>query len=426
MSNRSIDLFFRGCQAERPVRLIAAPVGPDGVAGEVHRFPLEAPFAVLGRDARADVVLDDLKIDGRHCYIQLLGSRALLIRLASAGSTGQTRGRPAARWIAPGKGVRVGGHVITLDGALPRGGLPVGPDGDGSNSPHVPLITGPVPRAVLEFQANGRANRWLMKRAIVLVGSARECALKIEGTGISRYHAALVRTATGLWVVDLLGKIEVATHPGVLVNGELIRAARLDAGDQIRIGPYQITALYPEPLVRGPAVAVPLGESLAGLKNQARPASQKADRRPPAGNASSDPSGPLPSVGEVMKRQAEEIASLRREVRRLRRLAKRLKARVDQSVEPPERVKSSSNQEGGFRPLLRLAIGTTIRRLGSAVRRPITSAQGDGKTATDADPVSTGVPPSSRLNPSPPLADAEPGGLANVTTVVDSRTLSAS
>jgi pSer/pThr/pTyr-binding forkhead associated (FHA) protein len=426
MSTCSIDLFFRGCQAERPVRLIAAPVRADGFAGEMHRFPLEAPFAVLGRDARADVVLNDLKIDRRHCYIQLLGSRALLIRLASEASRSQTRGRPAARWIAPGKGVRVGGHVITLDGALPRQSPSIDHDVQGSGKHNVPLISGPVPRAVLEFQANGRDNRWLMKRAIVLVGSARECALKIEGAGISRYHAALVRTATGLWVVDLLGKIEVATHPGVLVNGELIRAARLDAGDQIRIGPYQITTWYPEPVLSRPHVAVPLGESPAGMNDQASPDSKEADRRPTASNTTSELGEPQPSVVEVVKRQAEEIVSLRREVRRLRRLARRLKARVRQSVEPRERVKGSSEEEGVFRPLLRLAIGTTIRRLGSAVRGPITSAQSDGKTPIDADPLSAGMAASSRLNPSPPLPEVETGGIANVATVVDSRTLSAS
>jgi len=58
---------------------------------------------------------------------------------------------------------------------------------------------------------------------------------------ISRFHAALVPTPSGLWVVDLLAR------DGVHVNGERIRWAWLADGDTIRMGQFTFILRYESP-----------------------------------------------------------------------------------------------------------------------------------------------------------------------------------
>jgi predicted component of type VI protein secretion system len=59
---------------------------------------------------------------------------------------------------------------------------------------------------------------------------------------VSRYHCALVSTPVGVWAVDLLGR------GGIALNGATARAARLDAGDELRVGSFVLrTASDPRP-----------------------------------------------------------------------------------------------------------------------------------------------------------------------------------
>src|SRR5262249_7781020 len=58
--------FLNACGFWEPLRLIVE--GPRSAGGEPRTLP--QPFAVVGRDPRADVILDDLKVSRRHVYIQ--------------------------------------------------------------------------------------------------------------------------------------------------------------------------------------------------------------------------------------------------------------------------------------------------------------------------------------------------------------------
>src|SRR5262249_8501773 len=135
MINRSIDQFFNGCEAEGPVRLLASPI-PDGGAGrEPTRFSLETPFGVVGRSPAADLVLAAPGVRRRHCSLQALGPKVLCVDLASEAGALGARGRAVCGWIERGRGVRVGGHVLTLDDGTGRPAAPVGGGG-----PEQPLI----------------------------------------------------------------------------------------------------------------------------------------------------------------------------------------------------------------------------------------------------------------------------------------------
>ena len=71
-------------------------------------------------------------------------------------------------------------------------------------------------------------------RVMSLIGSTSGCKFRLTDPSVSRFHACLLRTSAGVWIVDLLGQ------SGVFVNEEPVRFGRLDDGDLLRIGRYQI------------------------------------------------------------------------------------------------------------------------------------------------------------------------------------------
>jgi hypothetical protein len=80
-----------------------------------------------------------------------------------------------------------------------------------------------------------------------MVGNCGLCQLVLTDDSVSRFHAALVPTQSGLWVVDLLAR------EGVYVNGERVRWAWLAQGDTLRIGQFTFILRYetpPDPMIR--------------------------------------------------------------------------------------------------------------------------------------------------------------------------------
>ena len=87
----------------------------------------------------------------------------------------------------------------------------------------------------LEF-LNGpaRSTCWPVHRVMSLIGSASGCKLRLADPSVSRFHASLVRTPAGLWVVDMLGE------GGITVNSAPVRFSHLEDGDVLEIGRYQM------------------------------------------------------------------------------------------------------------------------------------------------------------------------------------------
>jgi hypothetical protein len=67
-----------------------------------------------------------------------------------------------------------------------------------------------------------------------LIGSASGCKFRLTDASVSRFHGSLLRTAAGLWIIDLLG------HRGITVNEVPVRFSQLADQDVLRIGRYQI------------------------------------------------------------------------------------------------------------------------------------------------------------------------------------------
>lgn len=92
-----------------------------------------------------------------------------------------------------------------------------------------------------------------LKKDKFLIGRAKECSLRAASEAISRRHCALIRTSSGRWAVRDLG-----SRNGTYLNDKrLTEPARLNAGDELRVGPlkFRITSIAPVEPAPTPAPA---------------------------------------------------------------------------------------------------------------------------------------------------------------------------
>ena len=231
--------FLDACRIPEPLQLAVEAEG----ARETGVRLLHQPFALIGRDERADVPLDHRLVSRRHVYLQVVEGHVFWIDLESRlGTLGSGRPRKFG-WLDVDESMRIGPYEIRRL----IGGRPIRRDAAHQPPPEtVPLVAktygpSPWPEVSLEF-LNGpsRAAVWPMNRVLSLVGSAGGCKFRLADPSVSPFHCSLLRTSVGLWVVDLLGS------DGVAVNNASLVAVRLgqlkDAGTltpaQVSYGKY--------------------------------------------------------------------------------------------------------------------------------------------------------------------------------------------
>jgi pSer/pThr/pTyr-binding forkhead associated (FHA) protein len=200
--------------------------GPDR-EGDTPEM-LEGPFAVIGRDPNADLVLDHPDVSRRHAYLQVVAGRPFLIDLASRAGVYWGDERRSSGWVPRGEAVRIGPFLV-------RPQLE-GPGDDGADGPAPTSRSFRLPEAsdiALDLPAPGSGRMlWQASRVLMLVGEAAACRVRLPG--VSGFHAAIVRTPAGAWVVGLSGR------GGIEVNGAPARHALLEDGDEVSIGPHRI------------------------------------------------------------------------------------------------------------------------------------------------------------------------------------------
>ncbi|APW64228.1 hypothetical protein BSF38_10009 (plasmid) [Paludisphaera borealis] len=198
---------------------------------------LHQPFALIGRDQRADVPLDHRLVSRRHVYLQVVEGHVFWVDLESRlGTLGSGRPRKFG-WLDVDETMRIGPYEIRRL----VGGRPIHHDAAHHPLPDaVPLVAksygpSPWPEVALEF-LNGpsRSAVWPMNRVMSLVGSASGCKFRLADPSVSPFHCSLLRTSVGLWLIDLLGS------DGVAVNNASVRYALLADGDLLKIGRYRI------------------------------------------------------------------------------------------------------------------------------------------------------------------------------------------
>lgn len=192
--------------------------------GETESLRLDAPLVLVGRAAGCDLRLTGPDVAGRHAALVAAGDRYLALDLGAAtGLFADGRAVPFA-WFGPGDELGIGPFRLRRpDSARTRPPTPV----DALFSRHE---TPPV-RLALRSDRPGKPPRdAVIDRPVTLVGRSSACKIRLADPDASDVHAGLFLSPRGLFVLDLLGR------QGLVVNGRGVKSARLEVGDQIRIG----------------------------------------------------------------------------------------------------------------------------------------------------------------------------------------------
>lgn len=231
--------FLSACGSDEPLRV---GVGPrDELSSETWTF--SQPFLVIGRRPESDLVLDHWQVSRRHAYLQLIGGRYYCVDLGSRTGTHGGDATERSGWLDRGRAIQIGPFVIR----------PEGPSAPPEEMKDFPGVTWELPGRSI-----GQAV-WRMDRHLVLVGRSPACKVRIVEPDVSKFHCSLVLTPMGVWVVDLLGQ------KGAFVNDEPVRCARLEDGDELRIGRHTLRPRYDGALPdHGPSPALPPIPDLPG------------------------------------------------------------------------------------------------------------------------------------------------------------------
>jgi pSer/pThr/pTyr-binding forkhead associated (FHA) protein len=222
----SAEKFREACGGEGFLQLNVEFMGRQDSTYRV----LYQPYALLGRDQSADVILDHVEVNRRHAYLQQLSGRLYCIDLDTRHGTYWIDGRRPAGWLDTDQAVRIGPYWIRPY---------VTPSGNGNSEKHDSESWDAPPLVTVEvIQGSTQSRVWKMTPVLVLAGRSKNCRMHLVGSSVSNYHCSFVRTPKGVWVVDLLGR------GGTLVNDMPVRCCRLDENDWVRVGAFRIRIHY--------------------------------------------------------------------------------------------------------------------------------------------------------------------------------------
>ncbi|MBI5514323.1 MAG: FHA domain-containing protein [Deltaproteobacteria bacterium] len=94
----------------------------------------------------------------------------------------------------------------------------------------------PAPTWTAEVSREGVVERTVeLQGPVVKIGSDAGAHLRLEATGVQRFHAVLELEGASATLVDL------GTNEGTALNGERVHRAAVKSGDRITVGPLALT-----------------------------------------------------------------------------------------------------------------------------------------------------------------------------------------
>ncbi len=230
--------FFEACGVDGGLRLDL-----DGPGGPECRV-LDQPFAVIGRNAGADVTLTDRRVSRRHAYLQAIAGEVFCVDIGSRAGVYWGRLRRPSGWVDREQGVIINPFRMRRGEADAAAGGPAGADRPADPLGRQSADLRPSTGVVLEFpHAAAEQSSWKLNRPLTLLGRSPHCPVRLTAPGVSRFHCSLLHTPTGVWAVDLLGR------GGIIVNGASVRYRRIDDGDELQVGSVLIRFRFESPRV---------------------------------------------------------------------------------------------------------------------------------------------------------------------------------
>ncbi len=276
------------------------------VEGPEQRFSVttEAPFARIGSDDAAEVVLRHGGLPRRGLYLHATDEGVFWINLASPPTLDEVpRG-----WLPPDRRIHFGPYRISARlvqpaqkpaSALPdlcaKGALP---------EPH--------PRIVVALGDTELARRRLTRR-LTLVGRRHPAALRIDNDDLSDPHLVLYWHAGTLWAIDLLSR------KGLRLDGYPIDVGQVPEGASIALGAIELR-YAPKPNGQGQIqTAVPLPASLCDTDPSGTGLVPPLASMDAAQPALTDERAALEAQRQEFEQRRVELEAMRQQLEALRR-----------------------------------------------------------------------------------------------------------
>jgi hypothetical protein len=203
-------------------------------------------------------------VEPYHAFLQVIDGRLFALDLGSTDGLRWGEIPRRAGWVNRRQPLRIGRTTIRLVGGDREGESIVEPAP--TSSRYVSRLN--LPRVVLDLGVaiegkDGRHQREVLDRVLVLAGSSERCKLRIGGHQVAKFGFAMIRTPNGLWMTNIL------PSAGATINGALCRFARLEDDDVVQIGQCRVRVIYDD-TDKTSIVRAPNHQANANL----RPASQ--------------------------------------------------------------------------------------------------------------------------------------------------------
>lgn len=226
-------------------------------------YHIPRPYGVIGRLDGADIQIDDRGVSARHIYFHLDERGLYAVDLASRTGTRFPGTARHCGWIEPGESIEVAGRRIQFVEARfrDREGIAT-PDPDAGRDDLLAAADDRALARILLYPTPNRESPRSLDSELVFAGRGASCGIRVEGASASRIHAALVRTRTGAFVVDLLGR-------GTWRNDQaVLGAAPLLDDDSLGLGTARFRVRIEPPIPLGAtdihrAAGDPVGTALA-------------------------------------------------------------------------------------------------------------------------------------------------------------------
>ena len=110
VSQCSNELFLKACGLSDSHAFALEVEGPG--EGEVVSRTFKRPFALIGRDPNADLVLDHALVSSRHAYLQVIAGRVYCVDLGSRSGVDWEKGPERSGWVDQTWGICIGPYRI--------------------------------------------------------------------------------------------------------------------------------------------------------------------------------------------------------------------------------------------------------------------------------------------------------------------------
>jgi predicted component of type VI protein secretion system len=269
--------FVAACGSRLPLRLSVC----NERSGETEDVLIDRPWALIGGAENCDLRMLHPDISQRHAYLQFADGRLFCCDLASRTGTHWSNNGRSSGWVNPGEPIFLGPYSIR---PIPNDFLADesneatgGSDGSFSGEPLLAAFT-----IANVLDRSGRPKLRRIRRTVTLAGASQVCPLRLQHASVGRVHCSFVWTPCGLWVVDL------SCPGGTLVNGRSVSLARLNEGDEVTVGRFQLQLTY-EPPAEEPSAVTTDSSGESPVAAPARPIVSEIAAPPPIIFASAEP-----------------------------------------------------------------------------------------------------------------------------------------